>query len=108
VRLLLRGVAFAIWSAILVYSASALAGDVPGMTCSDVGSFAREVAEQKAKGVTLNNAVLTLRQSIRLEYLGTERALEKIIRAIYDVETFSNATPKEVGAAYQRVCEMGQ
>ena len=105
---MLRGAAFAIWSTVVAYSASASAGDVPGMTCSNVGSFARQVAEQKAKGVTLNNAVLTLRQSIGLQYLGTERALEKIIRAIYDVETFSNGPPKEVGAAYQRACEMGQ
>jgi hypothetical protein len=90
----------------LLGSGLALAGYVPGMSCSEVGGFAQQVVEQKSIGVTLNEAVAGLRQSLGPEYGNTQRALEKIIRAIYGTKTLSTATPEEVGAAYERACEV--
>jgi hypothetical protein len=90
----------------LLASATALAGYVPGMSCSEVGGFAQQVVEQKSIGVTLKEAVVGLRQSLGPEYRDTKRALEKIVRAIYGTKTLSTAAPEEVAAAYQRACEM--
>jgi len=83
-------------------------GDVPHTSCSEIGSFARQVAEQKTKGIPLEVAMRRLRRSFGSEYPDTERELEKIVQAIYGVEVFSAATPEEVGSAYQLACEMGQ
>ena len=92
---------------VLLAGTPALATDVPGMSCSEIGSFAREVAEQKAEGRTVDAALRRLRQSLVSEHADTERALEKIIRAIYGTPIFSTATPEEVGTAYQDACEGG-
>ena len=86
----------------------AAAIDVPGMTCSEVGSFAQRVAQQKATGVALNQAVPRLRRSFRREHADTEHELEKIVRAIYEMPIFSTVSPAEVGNAYRTACEKGQ
>ena len=82
--------------------------DVPGMTCSEVGSFAQRVAQQKVTGVALNQAVPRLRRSFRREHADTEHELEKIVRAIYEMPIFSTVGPEEVGNAYRTACEKGQ
>ena len=76
------------------------------MNCPEIGRFAQQVAEEKANGAPLDDAVRRLRQSIRPA--DTERALEDIIRAIYGMQVFSTATPDEIGAAYELACEVGQ
>src|SRR5207248_7573980 len=53
------------------------AGDVPGMSCSEIGSFARQVAEHKAEGVSIDEGIRRLRQSFGSEHLDTEHELEK-------------------------------
>ena len=68
--------------------------EVPGMNCPEIGRFAQQVAEEKANGAPLDDAVRRLRQSIRPA--DTERALEDIIRAIYGMQVFSTATPDEI------------
>jgi hypothetical protein len=84
--------------------APALASDVPEMSCSEIGSFARQVAEDKAAGVMLENAIRRLRQSWANP--DTEHELEKIVRAIYGIPIFSTATPDQIDVAYQSACEM--
>jgi hypothetical protein len=88
-------------------STSAIASDVPGMTCSDIGSFARQVAQRKAEGLSVDDAIRRLRQSFGSEHADTEHELAKIVRAIYGKQIFSTASPEEVGTAYQTACEMG-
>ena len=88
-------------------SRSAIASDVPGMTCSEIGSFAQQVAQRKAEGVSVDDAIRRLRLSFGFEHAGTEHELEKIVRAIYGMQIFSTASPEEVGTAYQTACEMG-
>ncbi|MBV8771783.1 MAG: hypothetical protein JO166_05565 [Deltaproteobacteria bacterium] len=63
---------------------------------------------QRAEGITGDDALNRLRQSIGAEYPNTEHELEKIVQAIYGVPVFSTATPDEVGTAYQAACEFGQ
>ena len=92
---------------VLLAGTPALATDVPGMSCSEIGSFARKVAEKMAEGVTLDVALRRLRQSLGSEHADTERELGKIIQAIYGKPIFSIATPEEVGTAYQDACEGG-
>ena len=89
-------------------SAPASAIDVPGMTCSEIGSFAQRVAQQRAAGVALNQAVPRLRRSFGPEHADTEHELEKIVRAIYEMPIFSTVSPPEVGNAYRTACEKGQ
>ena len=91
----------------LLASTPAVATDVPGMSCSDIGSFARQIAQQKAEGVPIEDAVRGLRQSFGSGYSATQHELEKIVRAIYTIQIFSIAMPEEVGTAYQTACEMG-
>jgi hypothetical protein len=88
-------------------SRSATASDIPGMTCSEIGSFARQVAEHKAEGVSIDEGIRRLRLSFGSEHADTEHELEKIVRAIYGKQIFSTASPEEVGTAYQTACEMG-
>ena len=88
-------------------SMSASASDVPGMTCSEIGSFAQQVAQRKAAGVSIGEAVRHLRKSFGSKHLDAEHELEKIVRAIYGMQIFSTASPEEVGTAYQTACEMG-
>jgi len=88
-------------------STSATASDVPGMTCSEIGSFAQQVAERKAEGISVDDAIRRLRLSFGSEHADTEHELEKIVRAIYGKQIFSAASPEEVGTAYQTACEMG-
>ena len=88
-------------------STSAIASDVPGMTCSEIGSFAQQVAQRKAEGVSVDDAIRRLRQSFGSEHADSEHELEKIVRAIYSMQIFSTASPEEVGTAYQTACEMG-
>jgi hypothetical protein len=47
-------------------STPAFASDVSAMSCSQIGGFARQVAEQKLKGVTLKDAVHRFRKSFGL------------------------------------------
>src|SRR5438094_9035833 len=91
----------------VVASTSAIASDVPGMTCSEIGSFAQQVAQRQAEGVSVDDAIPRLRQSFGSEHADSEHELEKIIRAIYGMQIFSNASPEEIGTAYQTACEMG-
>jgi len=86
---------------------SAIASDVPGMTCSEIGSFAQQVTQRKAEGVSVDDAIRRLRQSFGSEHADTEHELEKIVRAIYGMQIFSTARPEEIGTAYQTACEMG-
>ena len=104
-----RNVMFVVGSIVLVVFASTsdYAGDVPGMSCSEIGSFARQVAEHKAEGVSIDEGIRRLRQSFGSEHLDTEHELEKIVRAIYGMQIFSTASPEDVGTAYQTACEMG-
>ena len=88
-------------------STSATASDVPGMTCSEIGSFAQQVAQRKAEGVSVDDAIRRLRQSFGSEHADSEHELEKIVRAIYGMQIFSTASPEDVGTAYQTACEMG-
>ena len=83
-------------------STSATASDVPGMTCSEIGSFAQQVAVQRAEGVSIDKAVGRVRQSLS-QHPDTEHELEKIVRAIYGMQIFSNASPAEIGTAYDGV-----
>src|SRR5690349_3339519 len=53
-------------------STSASASDVPGMRCSEIGSFARQVAEHKAESVSINEPVRRLRESFGSRPLDTE------------------------------------
>ena len=87
-------------------STSASASDVPGMTCSEIGSFAHQVTQRKAEGFSIDEAVRHLRESFGSKHLDTEQELEKIVRAIYGMHIFSTASPEEVGTAYQTACEM--
>jgi hypothetical protein len=89
-------------------STPASATDVPGLACSEIGSFAQRVAQQKTAGVALTEAVRRLRRSFGREQADTEHELEKIVRAIYEMPIFSTASPAEVGNAYQTACEKGQ
>src|SRR5690242_2922116 len=57
--------------------------EVPTMNCPEIGQFAQEVAEQKAHGATADEAVRRLREAVR--QADTERALEDIVRAIYQM-----------------------
>lgn len=75
-------------------SASAAASDVPGMTCSEIGRFARQVAEHKAEGVSIDEAVRRLCESFGSKHLDTEHALEKIVRAIYGMQIFFYCQPR--------------
>jgi hypothetical protein len=84
-----------------------LASDIAGVSCSDIGSFARFVAEQKAEGVTLKEAVRQLHRSFGREHRDAEHELENIVRAIYEIPIFSTVSPAEVGTAYQTACEHG-
>jgi len=104
-----RNVLLAVGMIVLAVSAStsATASDVPGMTCSEIGSFARQVAEHKAEGVSIDERIRRLRLSFGSEHADTEHELEKIVRAIYGKQIFSTASPEEVGTAYQTACEMG-
>jgi hypothetical protein len=77
------------------------------MSCPEIGSFAREIAEHKAIGATLEEQVRRLHHSLGPEHSDAEQALEGIIRAIYTIRIFSTATPDEVGNAYQVAYEMG-
>jgi hypothetical protein len=96
-----------IFGLVLFASTPAFDADVPGMTCSQIASFAREVAQQKAEGVTVNKALLRLRQVLGVQHGGTEHELEKIVKAIYRMPIFSTVSPEEVGSAYQAACEHG-
>jgi len=88
-------------------STSAIASDVPGMTCSEIGSFAQQVAKRKAEGVSIDDTIRRLRRSFGSEHADTEHEMEKIVRAIYGMQIFSTASPEDVGTAYQTACEMG-
>ena len=88
-------------------STSATPSDVPGMTCSELGSFAQQVAQRTAEGVSVDDAIRRLRQSFGSEHADCEHELEKIVRAIYGMQIFSTASPEDVGTAYQTACEMG-
>ena len=92
----------------LFTNTTAIATEVHGLSCSQIGSFARQVAEQKAEGVSLTDGLRRLRQSISREYPDTERELEKVVQDIYTVPVFATATPDEVGTAYQAACELGR
>jgi hypothetical protein len=96
-----------IWLAVFA-SAPAYATDVSGMSCSQISGFARQVAEQKLKGVTLKDAVRRLRKSFGSRYADTEQQLENIVRGIYRIPIFSTVSPEEVGNAYQIACEKGK
>jgi hypothetical protein len=86
----------------------ACASDVSAMSCSQIGGFARQVAEQKLKGVTLKDAVRRLRKSSGSQYADTDHELENIVRGIYRIPIFSTVSPEEVGSAYQIACEKGK
>jgi hypothetical protein len=96
-----------IWLAVFA-SAPTFATDVSGMSCSQIGGFARQVAEQKLKGVMLKDAVRRLRKSFGSRYADTEQELENIVRGIYRIPIFSTVSPAEVGNAYQIACEKGK
>src|SRR5690348_12282657 len=103
-----RNVLLVVGTIVLVFvSRSATASDVPGMTCSEIGSFAQQVAQRKAEGFSVDDAIRRLRQSFGSEHADTEHELEKVVRAIYGMQIFSTASPEEVGTAYQTACEMG-
>ena len=50
----------------LCANTAAMATEVPGMSCSQIASFARQVAEQRAEGIPRNDALNRLRQSSAL------------------------------------------
>src|SRR5437588_9636162 len=104
-----RNVLLVVGTIVLAVFAStpATASDVPGMTCPEIGSFAQQVAQRKAEGVSVDDAIRRLRQSFGSEHADSEHELEKIVRAIYGMLIFSTASPEEVGSAYQTACEMG-
>jgi len=89
-------------------STPAFGSGVPSMSCSQIGSFAREVAQQKLDGVTLQDAVHRLRKALGSKRMDTEQELENIVRGIYRIRIFSTVSPQEVGSAYQTACENGQ
>ena len=80
-------------------STPAFASDVSAMSCSEISGFARQVAEQKLKGVTLKDAVRRLRKSFGSRYADTDHELENIVRGIYRIPIFSTVSPEEVGNA---------
>ena len=88
-------------------STPAFDADVAGMTCSEIASFAQEVAQQKAEGVTVNKALRRLRHAFGVQQAETEHELEKILQAIYQMRIFSTVSPEEVSRAYQAACEHG-
>ena len=89
-------------------STPAFASDVSAMSCSQIGGFALQVAEQKLKGVTLKDAVRRFRKSFGSRYADTDHELENIVRGIYRIPIFSTVSPEEVGNAYQIACEKGK
>ena len=89
-------------------STPAFSSDVPGLTCSQIGGFARQIAQQKFNRVTMQDAVRRLRKSFGSRYADTEHDLENIVRGIYRIPIFSTVTPEEVGNAYKIACENGQ
>jgi hypothetical protein len=89
-------------------STPAFASDVSAMSCSQIGGFARQVAEQKLKGVMLKDAVRRFRKSFGSRYADTDHELENIVRGIYRIPIFSTVSPEEVGNAYQIACEKGK
>jgi len=89
-------------------STPAFASDVSAMSCPQIGGFARQVAEQKLKGVMLKDAVRRFRKSFGSRYADTDHELENIVRGIYRIPIFSTVSPEEVGNAYQIACEKGK
>ena len=89
-------------------SAPAFSSDVPGLTCSQIGSFARKVAEQKLNGGHTEGRGSSLTKMHRVPVRGAEGELGKIVRGIYRIPTLSTVSPEEVGSAYQIACESGQ
>jgi hypothetical protein len=89
-------------------STAAFASDVSAISCSQIAGFARQVAEQKLKGVTLKDAVRRLRKSFGSRHADTDHELENIVRGIYRIPIFSTVSPEEVGNAYQIACEKGK
>jgi phosphoribosylformylglycinamidine (FGAM) synthase-like enzyme len=87
-------------------SIPATTSDVPGVTCVEIGSFARQIAAHKAEGASMDETIRRLRASLGVQDADTERELEDIVRAIYRTPIFSTATPEEVGMAYQTACEL--
>jgi hypothetical protein len=77
----------------------ACSSDVPSLACSEIGSFAWQVAQQKLNEVTLKEAVRRLRKTFGSQHVDTEHELEKIVRGIYRIPIFSTVSPEEVGSA---------
>jgi len=92
---------------LLVSPLLASADYVPGMNCDEVGLAAFFTAQWRDEGMTLKEQLDGLRQSLPPgEYQDTQRAMAKIIRAIYTLPAMRKATPSEVQNAYQKTCEM--
>src|SRR5205085_11107153 len=87
-------------------STPATASDVPGMTCPEIGSFAQQVAQRKAEGVSVDDAIRRLRQSFGSEHGDSEHELEKIVRASCGMQIFATASPEDGGTAYEPACEL--
>jgi len=77
------------------------------MTCAEVGEFARQVAEQKANGALLADALRRLHESVPSGHVDRQRALEDIVKAIYRIENFLDRQPRRSWACLQFACEIG-
>jgi len=93
--------------AILALSAlgpRAHAANMPGMSCHDVGGFARAVVQEKRNGVDLEEALDGLEDSLGPEFADMKRGFALIVRTICMQKRMSAAGPDEVGAAFEKAC----
>src|SRR5438045_9464613 len=104
-----RNVLLVVGTIVLAVFAStpATASDVPGMTCPEIGSFAQQVAQRKAEGVSVDDGIRRLRQSFGSEHADGEHELEKMVRAIYRRQLLSAARTEDVCMAYQPDWSLG-
>lgn len=96
---------------LLVFSANAYAINYAGsgMSCSEVGGFAEQVAYQKQMkdGVTLKEALSGMHDSLSGgDFKSTERILAQIINEIYKRPYLSKLNPDMVRSTFEHDCEI--
>jgi hypothetical protein len=90
--------------ALSVLGPRAHAAYVTGMSCHDVGGFARVVVQQKQKGVDLDEALDGLEDSLGPKFAAMKRSLALVVLMIYTRKPMSAAGPDEAGAAFEKAC----
>lgn len=90
--------------ALSVLGPQAHAAYVRGMSCHDVGGFARVVVQQKQNGLDLDEALDGLEDSLGPKFADLKRELALVILMIYTRKPMSAAGPDEVAAAFEKAC----